>query len=112
MRAMVERPGPDRSYIGGSCTLTTTLALPETLIAQVTAALTGNTGLRLPGRLAVLFGHAAADPPPVLQPVPVESATIQCRMPSAQASANPAVLTALPDRTGPLRGPARTTILI
>jgi hypothetical protein len=112
MRAMVDRPVPDPAYLGGSCTLTTTLTLPDTLIAPIIAALTGDTGPRPPDRLAALFDRAGTEPSPVVQPVPVEATTIRCRMPPAPATADPAVMTAQPGRTGPLSGLARTTILI
>jgi len=112
LRAMTGPPQPNPSYIGGSCTLTTVLTLPGALVAQIAAALTGGTGPRPPQRLAALFGQAAGDPAPVIQPVPVASTVIRCRVASAQATASPAVLTVQPDRTGPLNGLARTTILV
>jgi hypothetical protein len=112
MRAMTGPPQPNLSYIGGSCTLTTVLTLPDALIARVTTALTGSTGSRPPERLAALFDRAASDPPPVIQPVPVQSTVIRCGLPPASATANPAVMTVQPARTGPISGQARTTILV
>jgi hypothetical protein len=88
MRAMVERPEPDPAYLGGSCTLSTDLSLPDSLTGQITAAL------------------PATDPSPVIQPVPVISSIIRVAQP------DPGVLTVQPARTGPLNGSARTTILI
>jgi len=93
MRAMIDRPEPDPVYLGGSCTLTTDLSLPDVLTAQVTAALANGPN-----------AHPAGQPL-VVQPIPVESTTIRI----AQATG---VLTAQPVRTGPLNGPARTTMLI
>jgi hypothetical protein len=112
MRAMTGPPAPDPSYVGGSCTLTTVLTLPGALTAQVTAALSGSTGPCPPERLAALFDRAAGEPPPLIQPVPVQSTVVRCGLPPAPASANPALLTVQPARTGPLAGLARTTILV
>lgn len=104
MRAMAEQPSPDQAYIGGSCTLSTDLSVPASLVAQVTAALTGTSLARPADRVAVLFQHAADDPAPVIQPVPVSSSTIRVALSG--------VLTAQPERTGPVSGLARTTILV
>lgn len=93
MRAMIDRPVPDAAYLGGSCTLTTDLSLPDDLTAQVTAALANGTKAH-PGT-----------PPLAVQPIPAESAVIRLAQPTG-------VLTAQPARTGPLTGPARTTVLI
>ncbi|HZR53414.1 MAG TPA: hypothetical protein VFB06_28405 [Streptosporangiaceae bacterium] len=93
MRAMIDRPEPDAGYLGGSCTLTTDLSLPDELTAQVTAALANGPK-----------AHPAGQPL-VVQPIPVESTIIRLGQSTG-------VLTAQPERTGPLGGPARTTLLM
>jgi hypothetical protein len=112
MRAMSGPPAPEPTYLGGSCTLTTVLTLPDALTAQVTAALSGSTGACPPERLVALFGRAAGEPPPVIRPVPVQSTVIRCALPPAPATSDPAALTVQPARTGPLAGLARTTVLV
>ncbi|MGH3380723.1 MAG: hypothetical protein ACRDP6_38910 [Actinoallomurus sp.] len=100
--------GPHPEYIGGSCTLAVTLAVPDSVTAGIVDALMAHHHPDPPPRISALFNHRDGDPAPGLRMVPVTRSAISCVVGDPRTGTAPIVVNA----EGSIEAQGRNTFLV
>jgi hypothetical protein len=96
---------------GGWCTFSTTLGLPDDVLALALQSLaTGNVSA-LPGRVQTYFNYAAGDPQPRLGVIPITESDVTINVPEGGAAA-PVQITALGTGKGSIQASGFNSFLV
>lgn len=114
MTALVKHApgGPHLEYIGGSCTFTTTLALPDAAAARIIDKLISHDHPDPAARIAKLFNYRRGDPAPGLRMVPITRSAVSCVIEHPRTGTDPIFMSAQHSPDGSIEAQGRNSFLV